>query len=256
LVLFGAGASVEYKAPSTNSLTAAIEKAVTADSWMQTIGGDAAFSTIKKELSSYLQGYVNFEQIYHVAHELRFAFAPTPGAANEFRPVMLPFLQNMSGLKKEAVDALCHKMVEIIYDEVSRSCGNNPLPLGPLAVFLEFLRSHYVTRVYTTNYDDFILQAAPDFYTGFGAVNASARSFGLQPYWRRERWDMLAYLHGSVHMGFVSPPQGEAGELAWFDDRVEAQKHSSFHGSSPSRMDGSSVLRTPVITGLEKLSRV
>jgi hypothetical protein len=57
-------------------------------------------------------------------------------------------------------------------------------------------------------------------------------------------------------MGFQHPPRGEIGGLFWFDDRDEALKHSSFAGSSPSRMDGTSVLLSAVITGLEKLSRV
>lgn len=223
---------------------------------MQHTGGDAAFEEIKRRLGSHLQGPVNFEHIYHCAHELRFASGPTPGAADEFKPVMHPFLSDTTGLSPQALQALCGKIVEVIYAEVSRSCGSNPLALGPLSDFVEFLRSQYVTRLYTTNYDDFILQAVPDLYTGFGAVATGARRFDLQRFWWRERWDALAYLHGSVHMGFPNPPRGDIGELSWFDDRVEALRHSSFSGSSPSRMDGTSVLLTAVITGLEKLSRV
>ena len=256
IVLFGAGASVEYEAPSTRALTTTIEKAVLADRWMQHTGGDAAFSEIKRRLGSYLQGPVNFEHIYHCAHDLRFAFGPTPGAADEFKPIMYPFLSDTTDLSKAALDALCGKIVEVIYAEVSHSCGTNPLGLGPLSNFVEFLRSQYVTRLYTTNYDDFILQAVPGLYTGFGRVQGAGRRFDLKRFWYREHCDAVAYLHGSVHMGFQAPPHGEIGELFWFDHRAEALKHSSFAGSSPSRMDGTSVLLTPVVTGLEKLSRV
>lgn len=256
IVLFGAGASVEYNAPSTAALTAAIEQAVPADPWMQRTGGDAALAEIKRRLGGYLQGPVNFEHIYHCAHELRFAFDPTPGAADEFKPVMQPFLSDTTGLSRDGLEALCGKIVEVIYDEVSRSCGSNPLGLDPLSNFVEFLRSQYVTRIYTTNYDDFIHQAVPDLYAGFGAAHGGARQFDLRRFWRRERWDMVSYLHGSVHMGFQPPPHGDIGELFWFDDCAEALRHSSFAGSSPSRMDGTSVLLTAVITGLEKLSRV
>jgi hypothetical protein len=45
LVLLGAGASVEYKAPTTDQLTAAIEREIMGDPW-QTTGGDVAFATI------------------------------------------------------------------------------------------------------------------------------------------------------------------------------------------------------------------
>lgn len=258
LVLFGAGASVEYKAPSTIGLTDTIEREVAADRYLQMTDGDAAFRAIKAGLAGYLQkpGAINFEQIYHCAHELLFTYLPTPGAFDEFKPIMQPFVANTTGLPRQAVRALCDKIVAVIHDEVSRACGTNALPLDPLARFIERLRGEYVTRVYTTNYDDFPLQAVPDLYTGF-AAGPAPRPFDVEGFWREERRDGLFHLHGSVHMGYAHPGGGfDIGELFWFDDRAEALKHASFTGSSPQRMDGTSVLRTAVITGLQKLSRV
>jgi hypothetical protein len=259
MVLFGAGASVEFQVPSTNDLTNKIEQEIMADSLMQMTGGNAAFQVIKNGLDGYLQkpGIVNFEQIYHCAHELRFTYPPTPGAYDKFKPIMQPFVSNTTGLTRGALDALCSKIVEIIVKEVSHSCDSNTLDLGPLTDFIEALRADYVTRIYTTNYDDFPLQAVPDLYTGFDPARKSGpKRFDVNRYWQTERWDGIFHLHGSVHMGFATPPHGNIGELFWFNDRAEALKHSSFSGSSPSRMDGTSVLRTAVITGLEKLSRV
>ena len=66
VILLGAGASVEYKAPSTAEITDKIEREVMADDYMKMIGGDKAFVTIKDTLAGYLYkpGIVNFEQIY------------------------------------------------------------------------------------------------------------------------------------------------------------------------------------------------
>lgn len=256
MVLFGAGASVEYNAPSTSGLTENIEREVLADSWMKQSGGAAAFEAIKLGLARYLQGSVNFEQIYHCAHELMFTYPTTAGAYDEFKPVMQPFISNTTGLPQQALPALCEKIVDVIFRDVSHSCDNNTLSLAPLAHFLKTLRRDYVTRIYTTNYDDFPLQAAPDLYTGFPTEGSGARPFDLDRYWQRERWDGLFHLHGSVHLGYAHSPNGDIGDLFWFDDRAEALKYSSFSGSSPQRMDGTSILRTAVITGLEKLSRV
>jgi len=238
-------------------MTDTIERVVEADRYMQMTGGDAAFQVIKGGLAGYLQrpGVINFEQIYHVAHELLFTYGPTPGAFDEFKPIMQPFVANTTSLRHEAVRGLCDKIVAVIYEEVSRTCASNPLGLDPLARFVERLRSDYVTRVYTTNYDDFPLQAAPDLYTGF-AAGPGPRPFDVKGFWRKEQRDGLFHLHGSVHMGYAHPTGHHIGELFWFVDRADALKHASFSGSSPQRMDGTSVLRTPVITGLEKLSRV
>ncbi|MEI9803535.1 MAG: hypothetical protein WDN48_02430 [Pseudolabrys sp.] len=57
-------------------------------------------------------------------------------------------------------------------------------------------------------------------------------------------------------MGFGNPPTADIGELVWFNNHAEAIAHSNFSGGSTPRMDGTSILRTAVITGLEKLSRV
>jgi hypothetical protein len=226
---------------------------------MQMAGGDAAFQAIKKGLAGYLRkpGVISFEQIYHCAHELLFTYPPSPGAYDEFKPIMQPFTANTTGLSQEALRALCDKIVAVIYKEVSRSCDSNPVSLEPLARFIERLRGDFVTRIYTTNYDDLPLQAVPDLYTGF-AASAGPQPFDVNGFWRNKHQDGLFHLHGSVRLGYAHPSAGgfEIGELLWFEDRSEALKHASFSGSSPQRMDGTSVLRTPVITGLEKLSRV
>lgn len=258
LVLLGAGASVEYKAPSTIGLTDTIEREVTADRYLQSVGGDAAFSAIKTGLAGYLDrpGIINFEQIYHCAHELLFTYPPTAGAHDEFRPIMQPFVANTTGLPREAFRALCDKIVAVIYDEVSRACGANPVRLDPLTCFIEMLCADHLTRIYTTNYDDFPLQAAPDLYTGF-ETGVGAQPFDPEGFWREEDRHALFHLHGSVHMGYARPSgRYDIGELFWFPDRAQALDYASFTGSSPQRMDGTSVLRTAVITGLEKLSRV
>ena len=79
LVLAGAGASLDFGAPSTVGLTKIIEQKVGDDAWMKKCCGDHAYREILKILAGYLQGgicAVNFEQIFHCAHELLFTFDP------------------------------------------------------------------------------------------------------------------------------------------------------------------------------------
>jgi hypothetical protein len=201
----------------------------------------------------------NFEQIYHCAHELIFTSPPTDGSVDEFRPILNPFISNASGLTENAVRTLCDRIVKVIYKRFSASCDAPGASLAPLAAFLAKVRSEHVTRIYTTNYDDFVLQAVPDLYTGFDPrLSSEPKRFELERFWTQEDANSVFHLHGSVHLGFPHPiPHGgDIGELYWFDERSEALRHCEFHGSDESRMDGSSFLRTAVITGLEKLSRL
>jgi len=260
VILLGAGASVEYKTPSTKELTDAIEREVIADAWMQQTKGDEAFRVIRDGLKNYLHqpGIVNFEHIYHCVHELISTFALTSGAVDEFRPLLHPFINNQSGLARDALTALAGKMANVIFAEVSASCGKNPISLAPLTDFFGVMLGKYITRIYTTNYDDFPLQAVGNLYTGFdSAASAKVKRFEIDSFWHKENLHSIFHLHGSVHMGFPYPETGIAiGELQWFDDLAEALKYSSFWGSTVRRMDGSSFMRTAVITGLDKLSRL
>jgi hypothetical protein len=131
--------------------------------------------------------------------------------------------------------------------------------LDPLVIFLNKLTSEGLTRIYSTNYDDFIWQARSDLYTGSPAGGTDAKRFDAADFWKQTGRSSLFHLHGSVHMGFSTPDFGEFGEfgeLFWYDDREKAELNAFYHGSARSRMDGSSFMPTAIITGLDKLSRL
>ncbi len=157
------------------------------------------------------------------------------------------------------LQALVKKMAEDIFAEVSAACDRNPLTLRPLADFAASLRTDHVIRIYTTNYDDFLLQAVPDLYTGFAATPSTApKRFESDQFWYKDDQASAFHLHGSVHMGFATPHviNGDVGELFWFDDRATALKpRFPASGTRASlRMDGSSYVPSAVVTGLDKLS--
>ena len=186
LILTGAGASLAFGAPSTARLTKCIEHKLLADDWMRHTRGDRTWCLIRNTLESYLKDScadgpsadtVNFEQIYHCAHELLSTFNPTAGAAKEFRSILVPFVERRFRIDSTTLKALVNCIGEFILAEMAAVC-ERPSHLGPLSGFLSNLRTDYVTRAYTTNYDDFLLQAAPDLYTGFDAdPRAGAKNF-------------------------------------------------------------------------------
>lgn len=262
LVLAGAGAALEFGAPSTADLTNAIEKRVRANKWMRHTGADHAYLEIQAILADYLQGgacAVNFERIYHCAHELLFTFKPTLGAVNEYRPILVPFIKRRFRSDERALRALVEHMAKFIFAELSMVCENPKTSLDLLAKFVARLRKDYVTRIYTTNYDDFLLQTAPDLYTGFPVPPSSdAKCFDPQAFWEASDTDGVFHLHGSVHLGFPRPPPrgSDLGTLYWFDDRAKALElaESPYGASGKCKMNGSEVIPTAVITGLDKLS--
>ena len=145
MLFFGAGASVEYKAPSTEKITIDIEQEVLRES----CGVREAFMTIKDRLSEYLERPANFEEIYHCAHELIATFPPTNGASEEFRPRLVPFIKRTFTVTKEDLFKLCAwGVVEVIRERFSACCDSNSLSLKPLTSFINGMKGEYITRVY------------------------------------------------------------------------------------------------------------
>ena len=256
----GAGASIEFGAPSTDGLTQTVKAKISADDWMRDCGGDQAYLEIERILANYFQGgakAVNFEHVYHCAQELLFTFEPTHGAANEFRPLIQPFVERQTDVGETALRQLVDRMAEIIFAELSQISEKPAMSLDPLKAFIVKLRSDYITRFYTTNYDDFVLQAAPDLHTGFDPTpSLDAKTLDRQTVSREIDFDSIFHLHGSIHLSFGPwlSEDTDLGELYWFDNRAMALSRSSFTGTGVRRMDGSLVERTALITGLDKLS--
>ena len=260
LILVGAGASLEYGAPSTSHATQRVRKEVLTDKFMKYIKSDRAYTTIARRLATYFggRGNVNFEQIFHCAHELLFTYPPTSGAVNEFKPVLHPFLQNVSGIPQAALKPLAEQIIRSLYTMFSEASQAPQVSLSPLHEFISSLRRDCTPRIYTTNYDDFILQSIPDLFYGFSpSPSSEAKRFDPAHFWEMIDVASVTHLHGSIHMGFHTPSlDNEMGELFWYDDLGNAKRNATFSGGlgSTRRMDGSSYMPTSIVTGLDKTS--
>ena len=138
LILTGAGASIEFGAPSTAELTKFIEGKVRADDWMLHCASDQAYIEIRDTLAGYFKGgahAVNFEHIYHCAHELLSTFEPVQSAVNEARPVLVPFIERRTKLDETALRALAERMATFIFAELSTVCEHPKTSLAPLTAF-------------------------------------------------------------------------------------------------------------------------
>lgn len=259
MVLFGAGASIHYGVPATKKLSKIIEDEIINDDLCKYTGADTTFLNIKDTLASYLSLEPNFEQIFHCAHELGFLVPPTAGAVDEFKPILQPFVTPNIKIDKAALTELTKKITACIFDSFCALCNSNREPLDKMKRFIDIIQKDTVLRMYTTNYDDFPLQARPDLYVGFNrAVAQQFVTFDPRDFWDHKNANCLYHLHGSVHLAFPHPGPTEIGELAWFADRNEAARFSYFGGAAGSdrRMDGSSIYRSAVVTGLQKLGNL
>ena len=264
LVIAGAGAALDFGAPSTQELTEILLQKINSDKTMQHFGSDIACKLIHDTLSAYFDcdsQYITFEHIFHCAQQiLAITSEPTTGTANEFKPILYPFLrQKEEFMSADALSVLVKRLPDLLFSELSKASDNPTISLTQLASFLELLQTRYITRIYTTNYDDFILQAAPNLYHGFsGSPLDVPLYFDTEDFWASIGKSSLFHLHGSVHFGFRTPanPRDDLNQLYWFKRRSEARLHSSYSGSSRRKMDGGSYYPSALITGFDKLTRI
>lgn len=267
VIIFGAGASVEFGIPSTSDLTKLIEKDIFEDELLKIRSGDEIYKAIKTELSNYLSSpsSVNFENIYHCAHEL-FHLAPeSVGGTDRFKPLLVPFMQNITGMDRKGLRRLERGMLASIYSNISRSCEAPTYPLSSLRDFLTTMSEKYTTRIYSTNYDDLPLQAVGNniqYHTGFIPFIDGLSKFDSKYFWGNWNVDALFHLHGSVRISYLKESLNayselaEEGELFLFDDRTKALELSGAWVRGNRRMDGGGLELSPIITGLDKLSRI
>ena len=261
LVIMGAGASLEFGAPSTSELTGRISAKLFRDELMCHSGADQVYQRINDTLASYLQHSVTFEHVYHCAQEiLSNTFEPTSRAVDEYKPILYPFIGRSALLNEEdALRCLLRRLPEVLFSELSVVSGNPTNDLEPLSRFVEHLRKDHVTRIYTTNYDDLILQAVPGLYYGFNTSgNTEPKHFDGESFWNSADKDCVFHLHGSVHFGFSTPVRetGDLNPLCWFEDRKDAIRNFNYNGSEERQMDGSQFIPSVLVTGFDKLARM
>lgn len=145
------------------------------DAYCKLCGGVEAYFEVKAALIAYYQSTeeAHFERIYHVLHELCELQPPVNGAIPKFKPVMLPFLKNITELSEVALKAAHQTMLKAILSIVAEKSEQPKYEIDALAKFLKNLEQSYIPRVYTTNYDNFFAQA----YRGFKEFLESPRDF-------------------------------------------------------------------------------
>ena len=259
VLLVGAGASVEYGIPTTVAFGREMDTVMESDEYIKYVNAGPVYFDIKRKLADYYndESEANFERIYHVLHELE-TMIPYEGAVPKYKPVIFPFIELINNYDRQHLRNCAHTMLDGIYQTISSVCKSPKIELQPLKNFLAYLESQYVVRIYTTNYDDFFEQASDfNLFTGFVRETDDISRFNPKQYFNEWNNTGIFHLHGCVHMGFLAAETRYASnEIAWYTSIDEALKNYWRAGSGTSRMDGTQVQPSCIITGLDKLSRL
>lgn len=270
VILVGAGASVEYGLPATDELSYRIDQEVRAqlerkinESNDPSIKGYYenalwCYNSIKNNLAYYYgdEKEAHFERLYHAISESLQLIPLDSSALPRFKPMIQALANRKNCYDKNHLWVCSKEIIRTIYKQVELACSSSQNDLSSLKNFLSGLSSRFISRIYTTNYDNFFEKATNfEWVSGF---NNSQEISCFDPSACWDAWDKncIFHLHGSIHFGFQVNGLGSSKFVSYKDLNAAYESVEDFSGPEGYKLSGNSFERSPIITGLDKLDKI
>lgn len=118
--------------------------------------------------------------------------------------------------------------------------------------FWKKLQKNYNVGVFSLNYDDLILQALPNLFTGF---DKESGAFLDRKVLLEHKWNFYYQLHGSVHFNMESI-RGEMHSIRWKKELNSPYNQNSSGRSSQDTQEGLHLPTSNIILGHEKITQI
>jgi hypothetical protein len=271
LIILGAGSSVQRGIPSVGDLDTQMK--MWANAWATEHGLQNYFGLLWDEVSSYYsvgdrrrRPDPNFEKILGemvaLSHWMtpapwgdtlrQTACAGTPPPGVQF-PVH-PFVESAPYAATITVDDQRNRLLGTLARHMraaSLAMDSQDDAARGYQQLVDCLRKEFDVGIYNLNYDTAALDAWPEAYTGF----SDSGLFEPAEVHRRQAWDFIYHLHGSVHHS-LSTEHG--GDIRWRNDLKDAANFFDNPATSANdkRSEEKSFSRATLIAGGFKLDQL
>jgi len=270
LVVLGAGSSIGCGMPSVKEIDALMDK--WSDDWASKHNLTNHYRALTEAITRYYQGgrrpgpSVNFERVLGDMVALSHWLRPAPDGDTlrqvacegaeppflTFKSASFPEFSGPYAGTQEVTDQLAYLLVELARHLRSLSVNIETANASFQAyrAIVEAMEDAFEVGVYNLNYDALALRAWPHVFTGFdgnGVFDAAAVH-------RRQQWDFVYHLHGSVHYSMF--PRRGNGPIVWHKDL-----NAEFNDGEPGlpqdmRSDGKQLPKTTLVAGGNKLDQL
>lgn len=149
-------------------------------------------------------------------------------------------------------NALTDALVDQFIDGCAGLTIHKATEIKKLQEWLAALREAFEIGIITLNYDNIFTQACPELYTGFDP--ATSRFAPLEVL-RRDDWNFIYHLHGSIHFAMTGTPHDMHG-ITWVTTPQKGhQVHSSGRNDQES-MEGVAYPTSTIIAGYGKTQQI
>lgn len=265
LMVYGAGASVKLGMTSMYDIDKFLEEKA---------NSEFSLPSINKNLYSYIRDcinekYPNFEKVLYVINQLSCIVSNielSSGKISKNHNFSLNhFVENLTFPEIKNYDeiraitgndfrVMYLRLLDELLNEFRYKCINvdqKDKNFDLHSKFLNQLSENYELGIFTTNYDNLILQALPNLFTGF---DRQSGEFLRRDVIKRQFWDFVYHVHGSVHFNMPSS-SNKMHSIKWLENINKSDKNS-FYRSGQTTTEGLEIPNTSIIVGYDKLNQI
>lgn len=269
LIIVGAGASVDFGLPSVTEIDSLFDTHAGRLFPLVSDRGSNLYRFCRDAIDAYygatsrpaLRKWVKFEEMLYQLN-LLVPYLEDPvrahGSNALLAPIIFPeILENGRRMHPNGnvMRSMVNELIDILVDHFIDTCEglitNKAAEIYQLQEFLSALCEEFNIGIVTLNYDNVFTQACPEIYTGF---DKSTGKFEPLSVMRREDWNFIYHLHGSVHFAMTGVGNDMHG-ITWVEKPVKTQAHSSGRNKQDS-MEGVAYPTSTIIAGYGKTQQI
>ena len=271
LITVGAGASIDFGLPSVKDVDALFDACAgrlfplasdpTSNLYRYCRGAiETYYGTASKPA---LRKWVNFEEVLYQLNLLVPYHADpmrTHGSNALLASNLLPEVLAFNG-KPTAVDgnvlrhlgsSLIDALVDHFIDACAELAATRAAEITQLREFLATLSEEFDIGIVTLNYDNVFTQACPELFTGFHPDTGIFEPLSVL---RRDDWNFIYHLHGSIHLAMTGPGHDLHG-ITWATTPVKGHEVHSSGRNDQDSMEGVAFPTSTIVAGYGKTQQI
>jgi len=271
LITVGAGASIDFGLPSVKDVDTLFDAYAGRQFPLESDPASNLYRFCRDAINNYygatskpaLRKWANFEEVLYQLNLLSLYHSDPMrlyGSNALLNSIILPNVLEFGRTSKK-VDGnvlrhlgsgLIDNLVDCFIDACHHLSANKSTEIAQLSGFLSLLSKDFDIGIVTLNYDNVFTQASPGLHTGFDPVTGRFEPLSVL---RREEWNFIYHLHGSVHFAMTGTGHDMHG-ITWAAIPASGNQVHSSGRSAQDSMEGIAYPTSTIVAGYGKMQQI
>ena len=271
LITVGAGASIDFGLPSVKDVDTLFDVCAGHLFPLESNPASNLYRFCRDAINTYygttpkpsLRKWANFEEVLYQLNLLALYHSDPMrlhGSNALLNSIVLPNVlefgrtpKNVDGnVLRHLGSGLIDKLIDSFIDACDHLTAKKSTEIAQLRDFLSMLCKDFDIGIVTLNYDNIFTQACPGLHTGFSPVTGSFEPLSVL---RREEWNFIYHLHGSVHFAMTGTGHDMHG-ITWAAIPAKGHEVHSNGRNGQDSMEGVAYPTSTIVAGHGKTQQI